>query len=140
MPTKAQLGQKLTDYCMEKDAEACAACYTDDAELASPLGTARGTAEIRQFFEGWFAAFEDYDIVDDLTEDGDTLHCDSVCKATHVGPMELPNGEVLPATGRRITINAHEVTLWEGDLIKRHTMEFDIDALIGELRAAGAPS
>src|SRR6266540_1057657 len=93
--TKAELGQRLTDRVIKMDAEACAACYTNDAEMITPLGAVRGTHEIREFFAGWFASFSDFDIVDDLSENGDTLFCDSVCKATHVASMTLPSGETL---------------------------------------------
>ena len=118
---------------MTRDADACADCYTDDAILISSIGTVSGKDEIREFFDGWFQAYSDFDIKDELTEEGEEVSCVALGYQTHTAPSVLPNGVRIEATGRRIRIDAKERYSFEGDLIKTHHMEFDPEQIISQL-------
>ena len=133
MPSKPELGQRLTDSVMKMDAAACAACYAPDAELVSPNGVVRGREEIREFFDGWFQAFDDHEITDEFSEEGDVLVCHSVAKLTHVAPATLSTGQTVEATGRRVTVHAVERLTFQDNLIKTHNMEFDPQELADQL-------
>jgi uncharacterized protein (TIGR02246 family) len=134
---KTQLVAHLTSHVIGQDADACARCYTEDAVLVTPAGTVKGRDEIRSFFDDRFRSFSDRDIQEELTEvDGD-VDCIAVLHLTHTGPLVLPNGQTLEATGRRIRLDARELYSFDGDLIKSHRMEFDPAQAATQLTGAG---
>jgi ketosteroid isomerase-like protein len=131
--TRSDLVARLTARVMQKDADACAECYTQNAELISSVGTVKGKDEIREFFSGWFDSYDDIQIEEELTERNGEVHCVAVNYLTHVAPTTLPDGEQIDATGKRIRIDATEQYTFEGDLIKTHRMNFDPEQMISQL-------
>ena len=131
--SKTELVARLTERVMAQDADACAQCYTEDATLITPAGTMNGKDAIRDFFDGRFKSFSDRDIQEELTDEDGDVDCVAVIHLTHTGPMVLPNGETLEATGKRIRLDAKEHYSFDGDLIKTHRMEFDPDQTASQL-------
>ena len=73
------------------DLEGLADCYTEDAVLVSPDGTARGRAAIREQWGRDKAAFPERVLtVDVILEQGDTLATEFTWVATNTGPLVLP--------------------------------------------------
>jgi len=44
---------------------------------------------------------------------------------THSGPLPLPSGESVPATGRQVRVRACDIAIVEGGLITSHHFYFD---------------
>jgi ketosteroid isomerase-like protein len=130
---RTHLVAQLTSRVLAKDADACAKCYTEDAELVSSAGTVKGRAEIRDWFETWFKSYSDLENSEELTNEGDEVFCIGVNHLTHTAPTVLPNGEKLEATGRRIKIVAEERYSFDGDLIKKHLMSWDANEMVSQL-------
>ena len=134
--TRPELVARLTARVMTRDADACAECYTQDAELISSVGTVKGKDEIRDFFKGWFQSYDDIQIEEELTEEDGEVSCVAVNYLTHVAPTALPDGNTIDATGKRIRIDATERYSFDGDLIKTHRMEFDPNQMVSQLTGA----
>jgi len=84
--------------------------YTDDAVLATPEGTFKGKGELRQRFARELTALSDINFtVASYVEQGDMFADEFVFAGTHTGPLVLPDGNKLPATGRRVEINGMEM-------------------------------
>jgi len=84
--------------------------YADDAVLATPEGTFKGKDELRERFARELNALSDirFDVVS-YVESGDTFADEFVLAGTHTGPLRMPTGTELPATGRRIEIRGMEM-------------------------------
>jgi SnoaL-like domain len=79
------------------DLEGLANCYTEDAVLVSPDGTAQGRAAIREQWGRDKAAFPERGLtVEVILDRGDTLATEFNWVATNTGPLGLPDGTELP--------------------------------------------
>jgi hypothetical protein len=59
--------------------------------------------------------------------------------ATHAGPLHLPDGRVIEATGREISTEAAHFAVWDGHRLTELRTYWDFDGIIAELeRSEGA--
>lgn len=101
--------ERIIDAVRRGDTEAYAAGFATDAELIYPLSPepVRGRDAIREGEQGLFDAFTDIDVeVRSLTSEGSTTVAEVVLRATNTGPIDLGEGEPLPATGVRVELPA----------------------------------
>lgn len=104
------------------DLEAIAAFWADDVDYKAPGVALRGLAARRAAERVWLDAFSD-NAVDTYArfENGDEIVDFAVMAGRHTGPLALPGGQTLPATGAtisgpyvaRYTITAGKVTAQE---------------------------
>ncbi len=85
------------------DLDGMADAYTEDAVQVTPDGTFQGRAAIRGHWSQEKAAFPDRRVAIGLiVEQGDTIAAEWTWAGTHTGPLVLPDGTELPATGKRV--------------------------------------
>jgi hypothetical protein len=88
----------------DQDGERLAALYHQDAERASPLGTARGGTAIREYAERlWRAAPDSRIEIMHWAASGSVVLYEFTDEGTHTGPLATPSGEVM-GSGRRFRI------------------------------------
>jgi predicted ester cyclase len=106
-----------------RDLEGCLANYADYAEVRLPGAPPfKGKDAIRAAWQMNMAAFPDEKAtrIRHLV-DGNTVVTEWASEATHNGPLMMPTGETLPATGKKITsagVTVQEVNN-EGKLAKQ---------------------
>jgi steroid delta-isomerase-like uncharacterized protein len=94
-----------------------------DAVFIQPgMPEIRGPEQMRAMLEGWRSAFPDlaHD-VQEVVEDGDAVVVQLRVRGTHTGPMRLPDGQEVPATGREmvwesvdwINVRNGQLTSWK---------------------------
>ena len=116
------------------DLEGLADCYTEDAVLVSPDGTARGRAAIREQWGRDKAAFPERVLtVDVILEQGDTLATEFTWVATNTGPLVLPDGTELPPTGKRAELKGMELVQFRDGKVAVHREYWDNRAVAGQL-------
>jgi predicted ester cyclase len=83
--------------------------YTDDAVLTTPEGAFKGKSDLRERFARELNALSDirFDIIS-YVEGGDTFADEFRLAGTHTGPLSMPDGSELPATGRHVEIHGME--------------------------------
>lgn len=85
------------------DVDGLADLYTEDAVLVAPFGTAQGRAAIRKYWSRGKAAFPDGTLtMHVIVEQGDSFAGEYTLAGTHTGPLVLPDGTEVPATGKRV--------------------------------------
>jgi steroid delta-isomerase-like uncharacterized protein len=96
-----------------EDWEAFRAALADDA-VYEEIGTGRtmqGADANLELARGWKTAFPDATgTINQAFVSGDTVILDITWTGTHNGPLPMPNGDVLPATGKPITMAAVMIT------------------------------
>jgi hypothetical protein len=135
--TNKEHAQYLSSRVMAFDADGCAACYAADGALITPTGTYRGTEELKAYFEEWFASFSDIDIDDSaMLGENELLLVEAKSQLTHTAPLNLPDGQMLEPTGRRITVRAMEALEFADGVIREHRLYYDpqkvLDQLLGQ--------
>jgi steroid delta-isomerase-like uncharacterized protein len=127
MSNVKQLAEQGWNAWFSRDIDAVMQFYAEDAELILPGGPpVKGKDAIRAAWQMYMTAFPD----ERPTEirhfaDGNTAITEWTIAQTHTGPLAMPTGEMLPATGKAITLNGVTVAELEGDKVKRQAFYWD---------------
>ena len=107
--------------------------FAPGAELISPDGAFKGSAEIGAYMASWNAGFPDFRHTIDAAVEGDgVVAIEARWTGTHTGPLAAPTGDI-PATGKEVTLWFAGVTRYEGDLVTSVHAYFDRVALMAQL-------
>jgi len=122
--------EKLSNGDVDGALDLCA----DGSEFVSPMGVMHGRDEIKPFLAGFDQAFPGarFD-VGRIVESGDHVAVEGVYRGKHGGPMMLPDGTTLDATGREIA--APYVTMFEvsGGKIRSERPYWDMGGFMAQL-------
>jgi ketosteroid isomerase-like protein len=113
-------------------------CYADDATAVTPD---QGELEGGDAIVNWVRQF--VEAIPDATyeplhahEAGDTAIDEGYFVGTNTGPLQLPTGETLPATGKRIRVRGCDVATVQNGRITSHRFYFDQMEFLGQLGLA----
>ena len=126
---------RLTAAMTAKDKEAQAACYAADAVASTPdEGEIVGPEAISNYLSQFGEAFPDisYEYAQ-KHEAGDVAIDEGYVVGTNTGPILLPTGGSLPATGKSVRVRSCDVVRVEGGLITSHHFYFDQMEFLGQL-------
>ncbi len=111
--------------------------YAEDAVLSSPDGTYAGRSAIRDYWTKQKAGFAGYHLaVGTAAETGDCTLDEFTWSGTNTGPLYLPDGSELPATGKSVEIKGMELTQVRGDKFVVHKLYWDNMAVLAQLGLA----
>jgi steroid delta-isomerase-like uncharacterized protein len=101
------------------DLDACLALYAEDASQRMHDGVFEGVDAIRDRLARDLEAFADATyVVDSFFAAGDTFADEWTFTGTNTGPFRLPDGTVIPATGRPVEIKGMEyVEVRDGKIV-----------------------
>jgi steroid delta-isomerase-like uncharacterized protein len=132
--TTTEIRRRFLDAVAGKDVRAVVECYAPDAVLTAPEGRFEGHDYIEAYYRAQFDAFADAGLTVHATHDHeDRGVAEWTFTGTQTGPVELPGGEVVPASGRRVTQRGADVALVEDDRIREHRLYYDQLELIEQL-------
>ncbi len=126
---------RLTAAVTAKDSATLAACYAVDAVAITPdEGEVSGRDAIGTYLLQFGEAFPDlaYDYTRKY-EAGDVAIDEGYLTGTHTGPLQLPTGESMPATGKQIRIRSCDIARVENGLVTAHHFYFDQMEFLGQL-------
>ena len=108
--------------------------YASDAILTDPTGRYEGREAIRAYFQAGDKPFSDVTIENSrMIEEGDTVVAEWTWRGTHTGPLPMPDGTELPATGRTIENPGVSIfTVRDGKIAVEHDF-FDNAAMMSQL-------
>lgn len=107
-----------------RDMAKLAGFYSPDVVLVNPdAGELKGREQAIERDRVFQEAFPDAEMeITASYESGDTAILEWVFNGTNTGPLPLPSGETLPATGKRVSVRGVDVsTVEEGALIILHS-------------------
>jgi steroid delta-isomerase-like uncharacterized protein len=136
-----EIADRLAAAFSSDDATNAARLYADDAVMQHPLFPAplRGKAAIVEAENGLYASFSQTDVkVTNAVATGDWVAAEVLIRSTNTGPLAMPDGSSLPATGRTIEIPAAEFirTDSSGLIVEEHRY-FDVATFMGQLGLMG---
>lgn len=131
--------RRLVEGVEQRDAEAIAALYAEDAVVHHPLipKVASGREAIRAGQQEMFDAFSEVEVeLLSVLAAENSCAAEVVLRATHTGPIDIGDDEPLPPTRKRI--EDHAVWLFEfadDGLIAEERDYFDTSAVMTQLGA-----
>ncbi|QDG66028.1 nuclear transport factor 2 family protein [Pseudarthrobacter sp. NIBRBAC000502772] len=126
---------RLTTAMTAKDKETLANCYSADAVAFTPdEGELTGRDAITKYFFKFWEAIPDvrYEYTD-KHEAGEVAIDEGFVAGTNTGPLSLPTGESLPASGKELRVRSCDVARVEGGEITSHHFYFDQLEFLGQL-------
>jgi ketosteroid isomerase-like protein len=125
---------RMTKAVVNHDVEALAGVYAADAIASSPDGEIRGRDQILAYLKQFLDAFPD------LTweplhshESGNTAVDEGFIVGTHTEALTMPNGETIPATGKKVRFRECDAITVEDGLITSHRFYYDQMDVLGQL-------
>ena len=117
------------------DLDGVMALYADDAVQGMPDGVFEGRAAIRERLANELDAIPDVThTVVSFIEQGDAFADEWTFVGTQTGPLTLPDGSVLPPTGKRVEVSGMEVVRVGPDgKIVLNTLYYDNLAVAAQL-------
>ncbi|MFJ7065894.1 ester cyclase [Streptomyces sp. NPDC101115] len=118
---------RLTEAVTHSDLTALAELYAEDAVAVTPdEGEIRGRDAIVEYWrtmtesipEATFTPVHQY-------EAGDTAIDEGIFSGVNTGPIQLPDGEKLPATGRAVRIRGTDLATVKDGRIESYRLYFD---------------
>ncbi len=134
MSDARKVADRLTEAVISEDLEAVTCCYSPDAVLVAPERTYKGREQIAEFFRAWFDPFTALSVETRAKAAWGNQALDEwSLSATNSGTLTIPTGEVVPATGTRVTVRGADVCTVEGDVVVEHHVYYDQVELLGQL-------
>ena len=116
------------------DAEGAALLFHPRCVIVGPEGTGDGRMEVASYLERFFIAFPDSQRSTWRQMDvGDCAINEVMLTCTHKGPMLLPTGEEVEATGRRVHLRTCEIITVEDGLVMSFQSYYDQLELLAQL-------
>ena len=116
------------------DWSAVPSLFANDAVYVDPAGRHEGSEAIRDYLDSTDKALPDATIQRSLAiEDKDIVVAEFSFRATHTGPMGLPDGTEFAATGNTLEIPGVSVLKIRDGKVASFRDYFDTAALMGQL-------
>jgi uncharacterized protein (TIGR02246 family) len=111
MPTPRELTDAITTAYNAHQLSRLAEFFRPDIVLVAPdAGELKGREQVAEYHRAFLQAFPDATVeVVAKHDSGDTTIDEWIVQATHTGPLSLPGGETIPATGRRVSVRGVDV-------------------------------
>jgi ketosteroid isomerase-like protein len=126
---------RVTELAIKGNLEELRNCYSDDATMTTPdQGELNGADAIVSWFRPFSEAFPDarweplYG-----HEAGDTAIDEGYFTGTNTGPIPLPTGETVPATGRQVRLRACDAATVRDGRITSHRFYYDQMEFLSQL-------
>ncbi len=139
MAEAAELGERWFQALNSGDVDAAVSLLSDDVEFGSPAGTIKGSAEVRQFLQGYQLAFPEARFaISAVFGSGQTAAHEGTYSGTNSGPLTSPSGEI-PATGKYASVPFVTVLETDGERITAHRAYWDQMGFMGQLGLIPVP-
>ncbi|MFP5253554.1 MAG: ester cyclase [Actinomycetes bacterium] len=141
MAEARELMDRATDAIFGNDLDAFRACYAPDVVFTAPdIGTGHGVENLVTWMAEFQAAIPDmtYEKTREL-ESGNCAVDEGYVLGTNTGPIAMPDGSTLPATGRTVRLRSIDVATVENGLISKHDFYFDQLEFLTQLGLMEAP-
>jgi ketosteroid isomerase-like protein len=126
---------EVTEAAFSGDANRFSECYAEDATAVTPdAGELTGREEIVRWMQQFTGAMSDLRWEEIAKhETGDVAIDEGYVVGTNTGPLQLPTGETLPATGKQVRIRSCDVATVDGGRITTHRFYYDQMEFLGQL-------
>jgi len=142
MGQSRELMDKVTGALLAKDFEKLRDLYSSDVIGVTPdAGKLHGADALIDYFRGMAGAFPNMSFEEIGTyESGDCAIDQGDMIATNTGPLEMPDGQTLAATGKEVRVRSMDIATVHGGRIVRHEWYWDQLEILAQLGLMEAPT
>lgn len=142
MASAKELVEQAWQAYIRHDLDALMEAYAADAVLTVPgAPPAAGREAIREVWSSFLTAFpDDGPTIERIVNEGDTVVVQFSSGGTNSGPLLLPTGETLPATGRKVQLSGMSISDVVDGRIKRETFYWDGFSFLTQLGLIPEPA
>jgi steroid delta-isomerase-like uncharacterized protein len=116
------------------DVDGAIACFAPGADFVSPMGPLPLPDGARAYLKAFDQAFPGAQVqVTNAIEGGEQVALEAVWTGKHTGPLQLPDGRTLPATGREVRSAFAAVFGVSGGQIVAHRAYWDLAGFMAQL-------
>jgi steroid delta-isomerase-like uncharacterized protein len=134
METNREILDRYVELYNAGDLDACMKLYADDAEQRMHDGVFEGIDAIAERLARDLAAFPDAKyVVESFFAEGDKFGDEWTFTGTNTGPLRLPDGSEIPATGRQVEIKGMEYVEVRDGKIVVDNLYYDFLAAVTQL-------
>jgi len=134
MEANRELLDRYVELYNAGDLDACMELYADDAVQRMHDGVFEGIEAIRERLARDLVAFPDAKyVVDSFVEDDETFADEWTFTGTNTGPLRLPDGTEVPATGKPVEIKGMEYVEVRDGKIVVDNLYYDFLAAVAQL-------
>jgi steroid delta-isomerase-like uncharacterized protein len=134
METNKDLLERYVELYNAGDLDACMELYAEDASQRMHDGVFEGIDAIAERLARDLTAFPDAKyVVDSFFADGDKFADEWTFTGTNTGPLRLPEGGEIPATGRPVEIKGMEYVEVRDGKIVVDNLYYDFLAAVAQL-------
>ena len=110
MARSSDLWSRFETALTKQDYEGFISLFSEDATYLEPGGRHEGRKGIQAWLDDWGHSFSDTRFEASLViDDGDVIMAEWTYRCVHTGPLTMPDGSVIPASGR--TMDSPGVTI-----------------------------
>jgi ketosteroid isomerase-like protein len=133
---------RVTAAITSGDSDALKALYAPDAVAETPdQGTIRGRDQIAAYMGEFATAFPDASWEElHKHETSGTAIDEGYFIGTNTGPLAGPNGQTIPATGKRVRARECDLATVENGVVTSHRLYFDLQDWLTQLGLAESPT
>jgi ketosteroid isomerase-like protein len=133
---------RVTAAITSGDPDALKALYAPDAVAETPdQGTIRGRDQIAAYMGEFATAFPDASWEElHKHETSGTAIDEGYFIGTNTGPLAGPNGQTIPATGKRVRARECDLATVENGVVTSHRLYFDLQDWLTQLGLAESPT
>jgi steroid delta-isomerase-like uncharacterized protein len=111
-----------------------AALYASDAIYTDPTGRYAGREAILAYYKEADKPFSDLRMDTTLLiEEGDTVVAEYTWRGTNTGPLTMPDGTEIPATGKTLEMSGVGIITVRDGTIAEQRDYFDVAAMMSQL-------
>lgn len=126
--------ERSADAWNNRDRDGFLALYAEDCEWVTPQEAGKGHQAITTFWDRNMATMPDNRVrIGLLLEEGEIVTEEAVVTGTNTGPIALPDGTELPASGNDVTIPFAAVHTIRGDKIVSSRFYWDANSVFAQL-------
>jgi steroid delta-isomerase-like uncharacterized protein len=116
------------------DVERVLALLVPNADFRTPVGPLSVPDGVRAMLEGYARAFPGnrFEVTRSIAS-GNEVAVEGAWVAKHTGPMTMPDGSSLPATGKALRVPYATLFKLEGNKIASHHAYWDMAGFLGQL-------
>lgn len=132
--------QRLHDAFKNKDEAGLRAAVAPGVRFLMPGMETTGVEAYIEMARVWWNAFPDMDMsVEGVYVDGDTAVERGLFNATHTGAMPSPDGQMIPPTGRRVSLPYADVFTVGDGVVQVDALYMDRLSMLEQLGLIPAP-
>jgi steroid delta-isomerase-like uncharacterized protein len=128
------LWNQLETLVNKHDSAGVASLFAIDAVYTDPTGRYEGREGIMAYFDQADKPFSDISQeTSRLVEEGDTFVAEWIWRATNTGPLTMPDGSEIPATGKTVELPGVDIITVRDRKVAAQRDYFDMASMMSQL-------